>query len=138
MACPFFVPTEPSRELAFQHPRRLPLGTSWRGLCSAPGHEQEILTSIELESCNLGYAHACPRLPRKRLADAVRFAIAEDCGKKLRLAYVLEAGHLPVAHGFLEYDLVEKAWILPNPHPALQPLAQSFIESYLEGKSNPS
>ena len=138
MACPFFVPTQRTGEIAFPHPRRLPLGTSWRGLCSAPGHEQEVPSARELESCNLGYAHDCPRLPSQRPADAVRFQVVEDSGEKLRLEFVFEAGHLPAGHGFLEYGRGAKAWISPHPDTRLLRLAESFLKFYLEGKTSPS
>ena len=138
MACPFFTPTERTAEVALPHPRRLPLGASWRGLCSAPGHEQEVPTSIELEACNLGYAHDCPRLPRQRPADAVRFAVVEASGEKLRLEFVFEADYLPVGHGFLDYDRVSKTWISPHPEARLLRLAESVVELYLEGKTSPS
>jgi hypothetical protein len=138
LVCPFFVPTERTAEIAFPHPRRLPLGTSWRGLCSAPGHEQEVPSAIELESCNLGYAHHCPRLPSQRPADAVRFALIEASGEKLRLQFVFEVEHRPAGHGFLEYELGSKTWITPHPDVRLLRLAESFLEIYLEGKTSPS
>src|SRR6478735_4521296 len=75
LACPFFMPSERASDIAFSHPARLPLGSSWRGSCLAPSHEQETLSAIELESCNLGYAKSCPRLPQERVCDAVRFAV---------------------------------------------------------------
>ena len=137
MACPFFVPTERTWDIAFPFPRRLPLGASWRGLCSAPGHEQAVPNGLELESCNLGYAHACPRLPRERPFDAVRFAIAEDSGEKLVVEFIFEACHLPAGHGFLEYDLLSKTWISRHPEARTQKLAECFLESYLERKANP-
>jgi hypothetical protein len=138
VACPFFIPTERTGEVRLPHPRRLPLGTSWRGLCSAPGHEQEVPTAIELASCNLGYAHDCPRLPRQRPADAVRFGVVEGSGEKLRLEFVFEADHLPAGHGFLDYDRVSKTWISPHADARLLRLAVSFLELYLEGKTSPS
>ena len=81
MACPFFMPTSKLEDGGWLHPSRLPLGGGWTGHCSAPGHEGAEPTNQELrELCNLGYAASCPRLPKERAYDAVRFSIARDCG----------------------------------------------------------
>ncbi len=132
MACPFFSPTERAENIALPHPARLPLGAAWRGACAAPGADLVQLGEVELESCNLGYAHACPRLPQQRTADAVRFIMSKQCPDRLQVQYVLEAKHLPVAHGVLEYDLGAAAWSISHSDRRIQKLADCFLQSYLE------
>jgi hypothetical protein len=138
LACPFFSPTRRADDLAFPHPVRLPLGAGWRGLCSATGHEQAILTNLELESCNLGYAKACPRLPKDRTCDAVRFVIANDSGDAIALRFVYESNYLPAGTGTLEYDVALRTWITSHSEPQTQKLAEAFLQSYLERKNSNS
>jgi hypothetical protein len=135
MACPFFIPVERVNDLALPHPARLPLGASWRGTCGAPGHELSIPDNVELESCNLGYARSCPRLPKQRSSDSVRFAVARDTTTKISLQFVLEAAHLPVEHGLLDYDLLSQSWISRHSQAGIQKLAECFMQSYLERKA---
>ena len=132
MACPFFCPTERAENLSLPHPARLPLGAAWRGACGAPGGELIQLGETELESCNLGYAQACPRLPKERTADAIRFGVSRQSAERLLVQFVLEAKHLPVEHGYLEYDRVVSGWAAPHRDPRLQRLADCFLRSYLE------
>jgi hypothetical protein len=136
LACPFFAPTHRADDLALPHPARLPLGAAWRGTCSAAGHEETTITDRELESCNMGYAKSCPRLPKERTCDAVRFAVAKESSETISLHFVLESDHLPAGHGLLEYDRLLKAWIAPHPEPRTQKLAESFMRSYLERRSS--
>lgn len=135
MACPFFIPTDRVGDVAFQHPARLPLGGSWRGTCAAPGHELATPSNLELESCNLGYAKTCPRLPKERDCDAVRFSVANHTGHKISLQYVLESGHLPAAHGLLHYDQLSNTWESIHRQERIQKLAECFLQSYLERKA---
>lgn len=132
MACPLFVPTERADDLAFPHPPRLPLGASWRGACSAPGHEQTALGNIELESCNLGYAKKCSRLPKERSCDAVRFAVAKDSTEAISLQFVLETEYLPTAHGILQFDRSSGDWTVKHSDDRIQKMAQCFLQSYIE------
>ncbi len=132
MACPFFSPAERADNLALPHPARLPLGGGWRGACLAPGAELVQLGEVELQSCNLGYAHSCPRLPQQRAADAVRFVVSNQTPNRLQVQYVLEFKHLPVAHGSLEYDRGAAAWSVSHSDPRLQKLADCFLQSYFE------
>lgn len=134
MACPFFIPTERADDLALPHPTRLPLGAAWRGTCGSPGHEAAILNNQELESCNLGYAKTCARLPKERLCDAVRFAVARESAESILLHLVFETNHLPTGHGTLQYDRASENWTVPYPEPRTQKLAESFLQSYLERK----
>jgi hypothetical protein len=136
LACPFFIPTHRADDLALPHPARLPLGAAWRGSCAAPGHEKVTPTDRELESCNLGYAKFCPRLPKERACDAIRFAVASDLGGMISLHFVLESDHLPTGHGLLAYDRTMKTWTSPHPEPRTQKLAESFLQSYLERRSS--
>ena len=138
MACPFFVPTQRADDIAFPHPARLPLGASWRGLCSAPGHEQAQPSHQELESCNLGYAKSCPRLPKERSCDAVRFAVVNNAGGMISLQFAFESEYLPAGHGVLEYNSLLKNWIAVHPEPRIQKLAECFLQSYLDRRNGSS
>jgi hypothetical protein len=135
LACPFFSPTERADDIALPHPARLPLGASWRGLCGAPGHEQTTPSNVELESCNLGYAKSCPRLPKVRTYDAVRFVVANDSGSRISLQFVFETDHLPAGHGVLEYDQILGTWISSHSERGIQRLAECFLRSYLDRKN---
>lgn len=132
MACPFFIPIERVDDLGFPHATRLPLGASWRGLCGAPGHEQAAPSSQELESCNLGYAKSCARLPRDRACDAVRFAVAKESELRVSLQLVLETSHLPAGSCVLEYDRTANVWIASHPDRRIQRMAECFLKSFLE------
>jgi len=132
MACPFFVPTHRLDDGAWPHPARLPLGGGWHGHCSAPGHENATPSDYELhEFCNLGYAANCPRLPQERSCDAVRFSVARDRGTRLELWFICESGHLPAAHGTLEFDVPLKQWTTPHVDPRMLKMAECYLESYL-------
>jgi len=134
LACPFFMPTERADDIAFPHPSRLPLGSSWRGGCTAPGHQQATLSSTELESCNLGYAKSCSRLPQDRACDAVRFCVATDSAQIISLQFVLETAYLPTEHGFLEYSQSLKTWTAPHSDHRVQRMAECFLQSYFDRK----
>ena len=133
---------------AWPHPARLPLGCGWSGHCTAPGHEGEIPSQDILEAfCNLGYASSCAWAPQDRSWDAVRFSVSApaDAGRDketrpavatvLRLLYVCERDHRPVAHGELTYDLATAAWTRPHEDPRIQKMAECFLDSYLKKKS---
>jgi hypothetical protein len=136
LACPFFFPTQRADDLPFPHPARLPLGAAWRGVCDAPGHDHAAPNHQELESCNLGYAKSCPRLPAERTCDAVRFSIASDRETRLTMHFALESAHLPTAHGSLEYDRVSCIWVASHPEARIQKLAECFLQSYLARKNS--
>ena len=136
MACPFFSPSNRAENIPLPHPARLPLGAAWRGTCGVPGSELVQLGEIELESCNLGYAYACPRLPSDRVADAVRFGVVKRSPERLVLQFVFEAKHLPVAHGHMEYDCILNRWTVPVSDLRIQKLAECFLHSYLERRTN--
>jgi hypothetical protein len=132
LACPFFMPTHKLEDGGWLHPSRLPLGAGWSGTCSAPGHEGTSPADAELrESCNLGYAASCSRLPQQRSCDAVRFSVAKDRSTNLLLWFVCETAHLPSQHGTLEYDVTLAQWISQHPDPHIQKMAECYVESYL-------
>ena len=137
MSCPFFIPREAADDIAFPHPGRLPLGRGWRGACSVPGHEQATLGPKELESCNLGYAKSCSRLPRERSSDAMRFAVVRDSKGQVSVEFVLEREHLPVAHGRLQFDRQSRNWTPPHPDERIQSKAERFLEAYLKRTGPP-
>jgi len=137
LSCPFFIPRERADDIAFPHPGRLPLGRSWRGSCSAPGHEQAVLGAKDLESCNLGYAKSCSRLPNERSSDAMRFAVKRDSERRVSLEFVLEREHRPVAHGRLQFDQRSGSWISLHPDRRIQKKAECFLDAYLERTHRP-
>lgn len=146
MACPYFMPLQKLENGNWPHPSRLPLGAGWCGQCTAPGHEGEVPAQDILEAfCNLGYADCCAWAPRERVWDAVRFAVAPPDGKHaekasappasvLRLRFVCERNHLPVAHGDLEFDLPSASWLRMHADPRIQKMAECFLQSYLQKK----
>lgn len=139
MACPFFMPTSKLEDGGWLHPSRLPLGGGWTGHCCAPGHEGVEPTNQELrELCNLGYAAGCPRLPKERAFDAVRFSIARDRGAQLLLCFVCESAHLPASHGTLEYDLSLARWVLSHSELRIQKMAECYLQAYLLRRLQPA
>jgi hypothetical protein len=136
VVCPFFCPTERTYEVALPHPARVPLGAVWKGECEAVS-DLATPNLKELESCNLGYASSCSRLPRERSFDAVRFGVAHDSGPVISVDVVFEAAHLPVGKWRLEYNAPGNAWISRHPQPRIQKLADCFLQSYLD-RRNPT
>jgi hypothetical protein len=139
MACPFFMPTTKLEDGGWLHPSRLPLGGGWIGYCSASGHEGVQPSNEELRDlCNLGYAAGCPRLPKERACDAVRFSIASDRGDRLLIGFVYELGHRPAGHGMLEYDLSLSRWNSSHPEARIQKMAECYLQSYLLRRIRPA
>ncbi len=129
MACPFFMPTEKVER--WSNPR-LPLGDGWKGYCTAAAHAGERPSDYELrEFCNFGYAARCPRLPERRVADAVRFAVSRRLDGKVVICFVCEVNHRPGEYGLLEYDSATGAWTAPHRNACVQKMAQCYLESYL-------
>jgi hypothetical protein len=132
MACPYFLPRKRIENPPWPHPARLPLGDGWTGHCTAPGHEGAQPSDEELrDGCNLGYVRACPRLPRERHCDAVRFSLARDCDDRLTVQFVCEAGHAPAQHGLLQFDAATGSWSSAHPDARIQKMAECYVESYL-------
>jgi len=139
VACPFFMPTSKLEDGGWLHPLRLPLGGGWTGHCSAPGHEGAEPANQELrELCNLGYAASCPRLPKERAYDAVRFSIARDCSGHLELWFVCESGYRPAGHGKLEYDLDLSQWVSSHSDLRIQKMAECYLQAYLLRRIQPA
>ena len=131
MACPFFMPTRKSEDAIWIHPSRLPLGAGWEGNCTANGTAATIPVTDQLAHCNLGYASECPRLPKERKWDAVRFAVTSEHESRVCLAYVCERNHLPSEHGRLEYSVAQSRWLSFHPDPRIQRMAECFLESWV-------
>ncbi len=143
------MPVERMENGTWPHPARLPLGSGWRGHCTAPGHEGELPARDILEAfCNLGYVDCCTWAPRERTWDAVRFAVAappkggarhpngdpNGSARLVRLHYICERDHRPVEHGDLEFDLSRMQCLQPHHDARIQKMAQCFLESYLNKK----
>lgn len=145
MACPYFMPVEKLENGSWPHPARLPLGSGWRGHCTAPGHEGQDPPRDILEAfCNLGYASTCTWAPSERACDAVRFGVeassqsgklSEGQARVIRIVYVCERGHRPVERGDLEFDLDRATWTRRHADPRLQKMAECFLESYWKRRS---
>jgi hypothetical protein len=118
------MPTRRS-QAGWLHPSRLPLAAGWEGTCTAPGHEGTSPDSFE--ACNLGYARDCPRLPRERSCDAVRFAIAQESETRSLLTYVCEKDHQPAERGKLEFRIHDGGCLNPHPDPRIQRMAECFL-----------
>ncbi len=85
-----------------------------------------------------GYAASCPRLPKERAYDAVRFSIARDRGAQLQFWFVCESGHRPAVHGMLEYDLALGRWVSSHPDRRIQKMAECYLQSYLLRRVQPA
>ncbi len=117
MACPFFLPSEKFDDGGWLHPSRLPLGSGWRGLCTASSQPEMVPSDEQLkEFCNLGYAATCPHLPQERPWDAVRFSVTHDCEDRI----------------FLDYVCVDGAqWTRSHRDTRIQKMAECYLDSYL-------
>ena len=95
--------------------------------------QQNTPTEIELkEFCNLGYARQCEKIPPDRCADSIRFSVANDARKRIRLHYSCERDHAPVEHGVLEYDCEARSWQIAHSDACIQRQAECYMETYLE------
>ena len=130
MACPYFVPREILNDGSWLHPSRLPLGAGWRGGCCASEDEIKPADSYLREFCNLGYAAACPHLPREREWDAVRFSVASTGPEQVTFCYVCELGHAPIEHGKLVFDLKREDWVNLHSDSRVQRLADCYLKTY--------
>ncbi len=138
VACPFFMPGERFEAIPLPHRARLPLGDGWKGLCTAPGHENSVPDDRELtDFCNLGYAKCCPHLPQDRAADAIRFSVARDREGSVLLFYICEADHRPGEHGTVEYDCASRGWRSQHRDARIQRMAECYLEVYLQRRHRP-
>ena len=113
-------------------PHRLPLGGGWAGTCTASGHEGVRPSDEELRnSCNLGYAKSCTRLPADRHSDAVRFSLGEERDGLLRVRYACERNHQPIAHGELLYAIAAMTWPEAHTDTRLQRMAECYLQTQL-------
>jgi len=80
----------------------------------------------------MGYAAKCSRMPVEREFDAVRFSVFRDQGSRLLLWFVCEAGHRPVKHGTLEYDVDRNEWISSHCDPRIQKMLECYVGAYLQ------
>ena len=135
MACPFFVPLEIVNDGSWPHPSRLPLGAGWMGNCRASGQEVEASPAQVREFCNLGYATACPHLPRQRDWDAVRFSVARSGLERVTICFVCELNHAPIDHGTLTFDLAGGVWLDAHPDPRVLKLATCYLQTYCNRRS---
>lgn len=136
MACPYFMPSQKSDDIAWLHPARLPLGAGWKGHCTAPGHEGEIPAADEVrEACNLGYARRCPRRPQQAAWDSVRFGVTRESDQRIILTYVCERNHRPAEHGTLEYDATLSRWTAVHNNACVQKMADCYLQTYLLRKA---
>lgn len=132
MACPYFLPLTRRDDLPWPHPARLPLGAGFAGRCCAPGHEGAAPSDRELQDCcNLGYA-PCPRLPRDRPADSVRYGVAADSAERIVITWVFERGHAPGTHGHAEYDCALGGFSVSHPEPHIRRQLECYLDQYLE------
>lgn len=132
MCCPYFYPLERTREIAWSFPHRLPLGCGFQGTCRAT-HEEFVPDDATLrESCNLGHARNCPRLPSPRVADSVRLTVVQDTGDKILMLYVYDLAHSPAAHGQLTYDCASRTWISTVDDLCVQRQAECYLGVYLD------
>ena len=130
LACPFFVPRQILQDGSWPHPSRLPLGAGWTGNCRASGHELAASGTHVREFCNLGYATACPHLPRQRDWDAVRFSVAHVSHEQITISFICELAHAPVEHGKLTFDLTTELWLNSAPDPRVLTLAICYLQAY--------
>ena len=134
MACPYFLPTEKAQDLFWPFPQRLPLGSGFRGSCTASGEPQPAGENELQQFCNLGYARGCSRLPATRRSDAVRFSVGQDDGYTVILRYCCELDHAPVQHGELRYDCQSATWQAAHVDACIQRQAECYLMTYLEGR----
>jgi len=130
LACPYFIPREIVNDGSWPYPSRLPLGAGWSGTCGAGEENVEPAPAQIREFCNLGYASACPRIPRSRDWDAVRFSIAGSNAEQMTLRYACELGHAPAAHGTLTYDIQTGTCFDGHCDERIRRLAASYFLAY--------
>lgn len=137
MCCPYFYPLERTHEIAWAFPRRLPLGSGFRGLCRAAKEEFVPEDDTLRDCCNLGHARTCPRMPASRVADSVRLTVVQDTGDRILILYVYDLGHAPAAHGQLTYDCASQNWVGGINDPCVQRQAECYLRVYLDQRPRP-
>jgi hypothetical protein len=130
VACPFFWPVERHEAELWAHRQRLPLGDGFTGECRAPSCAGRKPGDDELkECCNLGYATACPHLPKERAADAVHFSASGE--GTVRVNYVMVKDQAPGEHGMLEFDTTTRQWRNAHSDLNVQRMAECYVNAWL-------
>lgn len=106
------------------------MGAGWSGDCCAAAQEITPADAHIRDFCNLGYASACPHLPRGRDWDAVRFSVAGSSADQITLRYACELEHAPVEHGTLTYELARESWRETHSDARINRLAASYLHAY--------
>ena len=137
MACPYFHAVKARSQTDNSRTAMLPLGDAWEGTCGAvvdAAWEPDETRLLSL--CNMGYARGCcPRFPADDGPDAVRFTIAADDGQGLRLYYVLERDHHPLAHGPLIFSRADASFVGTPTSEIAHRLGRAYVDSYLRRKA---
>ena len=134
MACPYFCPTEPLPRQPLPGTLRPPLGELYAGRCRCRKDESVSPADEQIEEgCNFGYARTkCVRFPAGEGPDAVRFILAEDDGREVRIRYAIERDHLPFGHGLAVFQRGRAEW--KGVEGLLQTQAEAYLKSYLRWK----
>jgi len=103
-------------------------------MCCTTGQEFAPDDATLRDFCNLGHAGTCSRLPAERLADSVRFTVAQDEGNEILLDYVYDRAHAPAGHGTLKYDCASRRWKATLDDACVQRQAECYLAVYLERK----
>jgi len=137
MACPYFIPTEMFADRVEGCRVRPPLGGLYRGSCVADGIKTEPPDADTLNSCcNFGYARSvCSHFPDSPGADAVRFSVAKDNGRRVGILYTTEQDHRPERYGRMEFDREGESWSGIEAGTVLYDQAQAYLKSYLNWRS---
>ena len=137
MACPYFYPVERMSQATGKKMAPMPLGEAWSGVCRAdPDGEWPPDANTAQQLCNFGYAgDKCGRFPSGG-ADAVRFSISSDRDDLIRIYWVMEKNHLPVAHGPLDYSRPNSSFQTVSPDACVTRQAQAYVDSYLRRKGD--
>ncbi len=136
MACPYFYPVVRLDEKQWPNPPRLPLGDPYSGFCRAHSEATVPAESAVRDLCNQGYArHSCAEFPTGEGPDAVRFCIASDTERIVRILFVFESNHLPYRHGALDYSSDSRQCLSPTNEEILPRQAQAYLESYSRRKA---
>jgi len=115
----------------------MPLGDAWTGVCRGTTSGDWMPDSETVrQSCNFGYAREkCGHVP-PGAADAVRFGISHDRDGLVRIYWVMEKDHLPVAHGPMDYSRGEAAFTSAHADACIAQQAQAYVAAYLRRKGN--
>ncbi len=129
MACPYFDPG--ARLLGSSGT----LGDLYAGQCLAvTGNDWQPDQATVSGRCNLGYARGyCRHFPDNEGPDAVRFSVARDDQKGIRILYACERDHRPHSSGVFDFPVGDSAAPKSEPFAAesFSRLAAAYLQSYL-------